>query len=483
MSQARRIFRNTAVLASARIIERTSGLLLALIVTRHLGVAGLGVYATAIAYFGLIAQAGESGSTNLLVREIAKDKARTSSYVAHTSAMALGVSVAAIAAALIAIPHLGYSADLRHSLELIVLAVLPGTMNTIQEAVFVAHGRVEFETLTTLVSSVVLVVLSYLLASHGHGVVTLVLVFVCLEYAVTVVYFVLINRYIARLRFEFKRSVAAEIYREMKAFAGSSLVAGFFARPEIVILSLFATEAQVGYYSGAAKIVDVFQFLPQVYMANVFPLLSRSFHERDGRAQQIQNMVTKHLLAIALPVSVGLFVAADRIISLFYGDDFGPGVTVLRILAVNVVLFNLHAILWRVLAARGEQGRVFRVQLVSTSARLGGGTALIAAFKSIGAAVTVPASLLVHVVLLGRAVRSDGTQLPLVRLSARFAAAAAGMGVVAFVLDRTTSLWLVVFGGAVVYAALVALFRAFSAEELALFKTLLPTRRLLPRGS
>jgi O-antigen/teichoic acid export membrane protein len=483
VSAAREVFRNTAVLAGARVVERVTGLLLALIVARHLGAAGLGVYAAAIAYFGLIQQAGEAGSTNLLVRELAKDRSRTPSYVSHTSVMALGVSGVAMTVALLVIPHLGYSADLRHSLQLIVLAVAPGTLNTIQEAVFVAHGRVEFETLTTLVSSIILVVLSLVLVAHGHGVVTLVLIFVCVEYAVTAVYFVLINRYIARLRFEFKVSIAREIIRDMKAIAGSSLVAGVFARPEIVILSLFATEAQVGYYSGAAKLVDVFQFLPQVYMANVFPLLSRSFHERDGRAQQIQDMVTKHLLAVALPVSVGLFVAADRIISLFYGEDFGNGVTVLRILAINVVLFSLHAVRWRVLAARGEPGRVFRVTLASTSVRVAGGTVLIALFKAIGAAVTVPMSLLVHVLLLGRAVRSDGTPLPLVSLGARFTVAAAAMGGVAYVLDRTTSLWVVVVVGAIVYFALVAALRAFSTEEIALLKSLLPSNRSLAGGS
>jgi O-antigen/teichoic acid export membrane protein len=483
VSQARIVFRNTAVLGTARMIERGSGLVLALIITRHLGAAGLGVYATATAYFGLIAQAGESGATNLLVRELARDRSRTSSYVAHTSVMALTFSGVVMAIALLVIPHLGYSAELRHSLELIVLAVAPGTLNTIQEAVFVAHGRVEFETLTTFVSSIVLIGLSLTLVAHGHGVVTLVLVFVCIEYVVTVVYFLLINRYIARLRFEFRRSIAGEILREMRAFAGSSLIAGLFARPEIVILSLFATEAQVGYYSGAAKIVDMFQFLPQVYMTNVFPLLSRSFHVQDGRAQDVQNIVTKHLLAVTLPIAVGLFVAADRIIGAFYGDDFGDGIVILRILAFNVVLFGLHAVFWRVLAARGDQGRVFRIQLVSTSVRLGGGTALISAFKAVGAAVTVPVSLLLHVTLLARAVRSDGTRIPLVSLSGRFAVAAALMGGVVFLLGQTMPLWSIVLVGAVVYGALVVVLRAFSRDEVALFRTLLPSTRLRPRGS
>jgi O-antigen/teichoic acid export membrane protein len=482
VSQARVVFRNTAVLAGARIIERTSGLLLALIITHHVGPAGLGIYSTAVAYFSLIQWAGESGSTNLLIRELAKDRSRTSSYVVHTSVMALTLSSLVMAIAFIVIPHIGYGHDLRMSLMLIVLAVAPGTLNTIQEAVFVAHGRVEFETITTLVSSIILIGASYALIEGGHGVVSLVLVFVCLEYAVTIVYFGLINKYIARLSFEFRRSVAVELFREMKTFAGSSLVAAIAARPEIIILSLLGTEAQVGYYTGALKIVELFQFIPQVYMTNVFPLLARSFHTKDGRLQQIQDKATRHLLAIALPISIGLFLTADRIVEALYGDAFDSAIIMLRILAFNVVLYCLHAVLWRVLAARSEQGRVLRIQLVSTWTRITAGAALIASLRALGAALNCPLYLALHVGLLARAVRGDGTRIS-IRSSWRFGVAACGMGAAVFVMDRAVPIWFIVPSAAFVYVGFVLLLRALSSDEIALVKTLLPFRQLRAGGS
>jgi O-antigen/teichoic acid export membrane protein len=475
VSQARVVFRNTAVLGTARIIERASGLVLALLITRHLGADGLGVYATAVAYFGLIGSAGESGTTNLLIRELSRDRARTASYVSHTGVMALALSLFVMAIAWIVIPYLHYSADLQHSLQLIVLAVAPGTLNTIQEAVFVAHQRVQYETITTFAASCVLVVGSFALLERGHGVVSLVALFVCLEYAVTVIYFVIINYKIAKLRLEFRRATAAEILRELKGFAGSSLLGGIFARPEILILSLVGTEAQVGYLSGATRIVDLFQFLPQVYMTNVFPLLSRSYHERDGRAERIQHIAIRHLMAIAFPISVGLFFAAEKIISAFYGSDFDPAVILLRILSFNVLLYCLHAVLWRVLAARGEQGLVFRIQLVTTSTRLAAGIGLISLFKTVGAAVTIPLAFFLQVSLFVRAVRRDGTRLPLVHLTWRFAAAAGLMGGVVFVLDRTAPLSVIVPTAAGAYIIFVAVLRAFSPREVEFFKNLLPS--------
>ena len=200
----------------------------------------------------------------------------------HASALALGCVAILSSAAWLIVPHLGYSHDLRHALMLIVLALFPAALNTIQEAVFIAHERVEFQTITTFFSSIVLVIATFSLVKSGHGVISAVIAFVVVEYAITIVYYLIINRYIGRLSFAFRRSVATEIIGEIKAFAGSSLVAGVFARPEILILSLFASTRQVGFYSVALKVVDVLVFVPQVYMTNVSGALA--VVRQDGRA-------------------------------------------------------------------------------------------------------------------------------------------------------------------------------------------------------
>jgi O-antigen/teichoic acid export membrane protein len=476
MSQARLVLRNTAVLGAARIIERTSGLVLALLISRELGVAALGVYATATAYFALISQAGEAGATNLLIREISKDRTRTSAYIVHTSLMASALSLALMGVAWGGIPLLGYSPELTQALNVIVLAILPGTLNTIQEAAFIAHQRTEFETLTTFVGSVIRIGASVALLASGYGVVSLVVALVAVEYAATLAYFVIINRFIVRLRWELSRAFALDIVREIRSFTGLSLLGGVFARPEVIILSLVASEVQVGFYTAALKIVDLFQFIPQVYMTNVYPVLARSFHVADGRFQEIQDLALKYLLALALPLSAGLLFAAEPIIEAFYGPGFDRSVVLLQILALNLPLYCLHSVLWRALAARGRQGLVLRVQVVSTIARVSAGTAVISALKSLGAAITVPAALVLHTALLTWKLTGHGVRVPLARLAWRFAAAAVLMGLVVLLLADSVRLFALVPAAALVYAGLLALLRPFSSDEIAFVKTLLRPR-------
>lgn len=451
MSETRGILRNTGILGAARLIERAGNLVVAFFISRHGGAAALGTYATAMAYFQLIATMGEMGWTNLLIREISRDRSRTNNYLLHAGVMATLLSAAGMAIAWVVIPRLGYSDELRLGLLVVVLAILPGVLNTVQEAVFVAHQRVEFETLTTLGSTVVTVVLSAMLLSHGYGVVSLIVVFVVTEYAATLVYFFLIHRRISPIRLQWSTAVARHLVRELRAFTGSSLLGAAFARPEVIILSLVATEREAGYYIAALKLVELWQFIPQVYMVNVFPVLSRSYHVSDGRAQEIQTRAMTCLLALGLPVSVGLAVGARPIIMTLYGAGFASSVLLLRLLAVAVVLSCMHSVLWRVLAARGEQGRVLRVQVVSLLFRLGGGIALIATIKSLGAAMVLPVSMALHVVLLALAVNRDGTPVGITSSVRPFAASAALMGAVAAVLSISASLPVVVGAGALTY--------------------------------
>jgi O-antigen/teichoic acid export membrane protein len=475
MSQARQVAKNTAVLALARIIERTSNLVLVVFVARALDATGLGIYAAAISYFTLIAIAGEMGATNFLVRELSKDPSKTGAYVVNIAVMAVALSAIVIALSWFVIPLIGYSGELRTALLVVAVAVLPGTLNTIQEAVFVAHQRVEFQTLVTFVAAVVNVTVSLALLAAGYGAVSLVVAFVGVQCLMTVSYAVIVNLYLAPLRWEFRVVTARRLLGEMKTFAALSFLAAIFAQPEILILSRLSTEAQVGFYSAALKIVNLWQIVPQTFMANVFPVLSRFFHLADNRFEIVQQKAVKYLLGVSLPTSAGIVVAAEPIIRLFYGSGFEEAVMPLRILALSIPIFSVNAVLWRVLVARGKQAAVLRVLSVSVVARVCAAVLLIALLASLGAALATLAILALHTVLLAIAVRREGIEFGIVRLGERFAVAALGMAALTALFVSQLELVFVVPLAALVYALLIWLLRAFSPDDIALFRSVWKT--------
>jgi O-antigen/teichoic acid export membrane protein len=481
MDEPRGVFKNSSVLAVARLADRMSGLVVAFVITRWLGAASLGVYAAAMAIYGLMAIAGQAGATTYLVREIAKHPELTGRYVVHLSVLAAGAAGLFTAALFVVVPHLGYADQLQTSVEIIALGLVPATINNVQEAAFVAHGRVELETRTTLVKSVVNVVACIVLINQGYSIVAVITAYVVAEYLVTIAYYLQISREIARLPFAFEWRLAARLFWEMKAFTGSSIISALFSRPEIILLSLFSTEAQIGYYSAALKVAEVWTFVPEVFSTNIFPLLSRTAFVADERFAAIQRKSIKYLLAFALPVTAGLLATADQIIPLLYGDGFGPSVPELRILAGGVTFLAVTAVFWRSLAARHRQDAVLWTQVVTIVVRLGVGAVLIAWLDSRGAAWATLCGTFLNLILLTIVVHRCRVAVPFWRIGWRLATAAALCGTAAWLVPHSASYPVTVAVAGVVYIGAVVVLGAFAPEDWALFRRALPSRLAIAR--
>jgi len=470
MRQARQIFKNTAAMTLADLVTRAGSMLLSFLIARMLQASGLGIYSTAMAYYGLIAIAGSMGAQDFLVREIARDPDKTNRYVVHASVLGLVVSSSIMAVFFLILPFLGYSAELASSTGVVILAIIPGTLNMIQNAVFVAHQRVEFVLYTRVLGTVVNVALSVLLLSRGYGVVSLLVAFVVVEYLVMFCFFFFISRRITPLRWEFHLSFARKLVWEMRVFAALSFLSALFAQPEIIILSLVSSEDEIGYYSAANKLVGFWYLVSQMYMANVYPLLSRSYRLAEEKFQILQNQSIKYLLAISLPLTAGIVGAAAPVIQLFYGPGFEAAILPLQIMAFNIPLAYVSAVLWRVLAARDRQDAVLWVRIITLCTRLGGGLLMARWWGVLGASISVLVSLLLNTLLLAVHVRRSGIRLRFVGLGWRFALAAIVMGVLTWAISPQLNLWLLVLIAAVVYAGLVLLLKGFDADDLALFR-------------
>ena len=466
----RAVVRNSAVLGVAKLLERAVGFIVALLVASSLGVAGLGMYATAWAVFGLLSVAGDAGITNYLVREISRDRASTGTYTVHLTVVGVALSAVLMLAAHVAVPHLGYSSELRTSVSIVTLAILPRVLNGIQEAVFVAHGRVGFETLTRLLTSTTYVLVVAWLLARGHGVPALLRALVATEFAVTVLYFVLINRFIVRLRPVFRFSTATRMVREMKAYTASTALAAFFARPEILILSVLATERDVGLYSAAMRITELPLLVPEVLMINVFPVLSGAYGRAEQRFAAWQAAALRAVLGFSLGLAACFIAAADAVVGLLFSEEFQPAAPVLQILAAGLVFGSLNSVLWRSLAARGAQGKNVQVQCLTLTVRLVAGAVLASPLAAIGAAIASVGSTLLHGVLLARAVGRRGAPVSLTRVSLGFAVAAAATGVAVWLLDRWLPGLVAAAIGGLLYAALTLALGAVGREDLALVR-------------
>jgi O-antigen/teichoic acid export membrane protein len=473
MNLPRQIFKNTAAMATADLVTKAGQILLSFLVARILQASGLGIYSTAIAYYGLLAVASGMGAQDFLVREIARERDRTNRYVIHASVMGTLAAIVAMVIFWVILPNLNFSVELTSGMYVVILAIIPGTLNTIQHAVFVAHQRVEFVLYTRFVGMVINVGLSLYLLLRGYGIVSLLIAFVVVEYVVMVCLFFFINRYVVSLHWEFDLAFAWKLVWEMRSFTALSILAALFAQPEVIILSLVENEEQIGYYSAALKLAGFWYVISQMYMANVYPVLSRSYHLDEHKFQVIQDKSIKYLLALSLPLTAGMIATAESIVTLAYGPGFEAAFLPLQILALSILSAYVSAVLWRVLAARNRQNSVLWVRIITLITRLGGGFLLIWYWGILGAAISASANLLLNTLLLALYTRRDGIRQRVFHLSWRFALAALVMGSIIWILRNQLDLWALVPLAGLVYLLLVVLLKGFAADDIALFRQVL----------
>jgi O-antigen/teichoic acid export membrane protein len=316
--------------------------------------------------------------------------------------------------------------------------------------------------------------ISIYLLFHGHDIMSLLITFVAVKYGMAIFAFGFTRRLISP-NWHFDFAFARSIFPQLKSFSLLSLLSALCSRPELIILSLFANEATVGLYSAAVKLVDFWYLLPQTFMVNVFPVLSRSYaaSQESKSSRAIQDRSIKYLMALSLPVAVGISFAAGPILNLLYGPEFVPAAPILQCASWTLPLASLNAVFWRILAARNEQDAIFRVQLISTSIRLACSYALTLLLGAFGAALSAVISLAVHNAILLNRVRQGGTTLRPYRIASRFALGALLMGVVITVTLDRLDFWVVVPVAAATYVGLSFLIRAFSNDDLALMRQVL----------
>lgn len=480
----RAIFKNTAALALSRCIDGGTSLFLSFLVARRLGAAALGIYSATVVFYGLIILAAEMGSTNFVIREVARDKSQTGKYVIHLGTMTFVLSSGIMLLAPLIVPRLGYSHELTTCIYVVICATLPGAWRTIQEAVFVAHQRVEFITCATLFGAFATLITTILLLNRGFGIVSLVLAFAGVQYSACLLYFAFIRWKITHLPFSLSMSFAVDLIKGVRVFAGSSLLGGLFARPEVLLLSFFHNEQQLGFYSAALRLVSVWTVIPQTYMTNAYPVLSQLEYEGDAASsKRFVEKSVRYLLAMSLPLAVGTFAAAKRILLSLYGRGFEDSVSSLKIMAWYIPFAFVSSVLWRLLAARGEQRLVLRVQLFTTVGRLVGGYILIAFFASTGAAIGTTVSLFAYNLGLEWYMRNDWSHSQMLRENWRLFLCALLMGLFIHWTLRYFNLWEVIVSAGAFYTFATFALRVWCPNDIKLFRRVLlapGTSRRLP---
>ena len=450
-----RIAANLVAILSSDVMNRATTFVLYALVARHLGVHEFGQMSLALSLFYTFQVLAAAGLKTLVTREVAKDRTETGRYLVNGSLVAVAASGLAIGALFAFVAVMGYAPDTSAVILLLALGLLPFALSSVFEAIFQAWERMHYIAYANAPANLARIVLGFTFLQFGFGLPSLIATMMLAQVGLALVEWWLICRHIIRPTLAVDVPFAARIVRAATTFLGIDVLIAFATSLHLILLSKLADETEVGVYSAALQLLTPIQLVLQSIVQSVFPLMCRHVSPGFDALRILAERVTALLLAMALPVAVGLFFLAEPVLLLLYAQrDFVQSAQLLQVAVWGLIPTAMMSVLGCVLMATGREQLTLRMVVAHTVGNLLIGLVAIGHFGALGAVgmVLVDKSIgaVEHYVLVSRLLKRVNLGAQVWRPVVATASMAACLALV-----RAEGLVVAILAGGVVYLAVL----------------------------
>lgn len=336
---ARSILKNIVALAGGEIICRALGLILVISLARYLGPKDYGIYTLALTFYTIFLLITNLGIDTLLTRDISRDRSLVSIYFGSVFPIKLIVSVLSISFVTILLLLLKYNSLVAISILLLCVGIVFSSLNDTLNSIFFAYESMEYPTLVNIARSSLSLGLILILIFLETNVLLIILAQLFSFLFSLIITLILFNSKITKLKkVKFKFWKSKEIIIQSLPFFFISALFILSSRIDIIMISKYVGEAGVGIYNTAVELINIIMIVAVLINKVFFPSISRYFKENYEKMTEISNAGIKILISVSIPIAVGVFILAPRIITFIFGAKYVGSGLILRILALSVLM-------------------------------------------------------------------------------------------------------------------------------------------------
>jgi O-antigen/teichoic acid export membrane protein len=162
-----------------------------------------------------------------------------------------------------------------------------------------------------------------------------------------------------RIRFNFDKTIWKEIIKRSWPLALTIAFNLIYLKADTLILSLIRSQAEVGIYGAAYKVIDVFITIPFMFAGIVLPIITASWAEKN--IERFKNVLQKSfdaMVILAIPLLIGTQFVAKRVMTLVAGQDFAASGPVLQILIMAASIIFLGSMFTHGIIAINKQKNI-----------------------------------------------------------------------------------------------------------------------------
>lgn len=476
-STSKRIARNASFLFLSQLVTWGLTLLLTIFLPRYLGPVNSGKFVFANALWAVAGVLITFGMDTYLTKEIARRAEQVSELFGLSMVLRVLLYLVGFAGVALYLYAFQYPLDTVLVVFIIGISYLfwqfmgatQASLQGLEHMQYISFGYIAGKATSTLLSIALL-----LLGADVYVIAAVAVLGAFVNFAVE--FFFL--RKLATLHLKFDWTRAQKMLRASLPYLMSGLFLVAYGQVDVIIISLLVNEQTIGYYGAAAQLFGTSFFIPTVFIAAVFPVLTRMYADTSDALPRLVRRSFDLLVLLAVPIGLGLFALAPQLVVLLFGPEFAPSGPILSVLGLVLIVTYLNMLIGQFLISMDRQNKWTVVMAVATAATIPLDLILIpwcaANFNNggIGGALSFLITEIGMMVFGLGLLPKNSLDRSNVWVAVRALLAGSIMAVAAWLL-RDFFILIPIFTAAIVYVALALLLRVISADDLALGKKLL----------
>lgn len=365
MKTERLIFKNTLILGVGKGLGDIATFLFLIYFSRSYGQDALGQYAFAMATGGLLSIFVSLGLNTYTIREISKDKRRGPEFVGQLFMLRSICALIAWGAIWVIALAMASATETRQILLIIGAYHFLQRLKGIFNAGFMAHEEMLSPALLSIIQRLIILFAGSAGIYFSFSPAASLAVYpasAAIVLVATITLFRIRHGWpVFRLNYRFIKTAV----RAASPFLVIIILAQFYDRVGLIILTVLQGEAVTGIYSAGDRLLATINGFSAVFATALFPSVARLSEEKNGDLERLCAWAMRMVFIALFPLAAIIFVTSDHIIHLAFGDGFAASAAMLRITCWSLVLFGFNRILSILMISYYKQGQLVRIRMIA----------------------------------------------------------------------------------------------------------------------
>jgi len=387
MSLTRKIAYNTFIQSVGRVLSALLGFAVIAAVARYLGRSGFGQYTTVMALTGFFATIAGMGISLVVTNEISKRKARVGRFLSNAFSLRIFTSAVILGLGAVVGFLLPYPVIVRRAILVSSFAFFLLSFRHVFDGVFFKELKTAKLVVAELAGRLLSLGFVLFLIARGKGLLGIIWAVAFGNFVQSGLVYLFIRNYV-KIKFKIDYKVWRYILSRSWPLALSVALNLIYFKFDTIILSLLKSEADVGIYGAAYKILELLIAFPILFCNLVLPQLTLNRESDAARFKRIFQKSFDALVIGTIPLVITVFFFAPHLIKLVSGSGFAPSVPVLRILSIATGIIFLASLPAHTIVVLGRQKKMIWAYLTGAVLSVITNLIFIPRYSYIGAAVT-----------------------------------------------------------------------------------------------